>query len=49
SRISVYTDKSKISEDSFNDFNMHCDDEEAVAEKNEMDLEEETILDLESE
>ncbi|CAG8856993.1 10030_t:CDS:1, partial [Gigaspora margarita] len=41
--------KSEIPENSFNDFNMHCDDEEAVAKENEMDLEEETILDLESE
>ncbi|CAG8577298.1 45247_t:CDS:2 [Gigaspora margarita] len=33
SRISVYTDESEIPEDSFNDFNMHCNDEKAVAEK----------------
>ncbi|CAG8789895.1 12155_t:CDS:1, partial [Gigaspora rosea] len=47
-RISVYTDESETSEDSFNNFNVHCDDEEAVAEENEANLEE-TISDLESE
>ncbi|CAG8547888.1 12397_t:CDS:2, partial [Dentiscutata erythropus] len=49
SHISVCTDEIEVPEDSFSDFNVHCDDEEAVAEEIEANLEEETNSDLESE
>ncbi|CAG8478591.1 1029_t:CDS:1, partial [Dentiscutata erythropus] len=48
SHISVYTDEIKASEDSFSNFNMHCNDEETVAEEIEANLEEETNSNLES-